>query len=399
MKLTTVLSSLTIAVSLMIPGLADEFAIANEPVLTVTVGTEAPHPIRSLIDQLDSDHYHTRQSAKTDLIRLTNQGNADSLHQGLKHHSLEVRSTVAEILGMIRQRDFDDQLQEVSDPNVPTEELTSSGWKEFSAVAGTDMEARLAFVAVCRRHPVGLSSIQSVSKSHFDFTNPFQISSDDGIGWVLLLLSELRDKAPEDEFDTQAATQSSRIAMSLSQPTMGLDLHAMANHPSGCGVVFSRLVAIWLAKKDSVIDRRTAIRVATRYRCDEVAKTIAEQVLRDPSSPAASTVTAMLVMTNLLQENHWLSGFVNDNRTAHVWQLIADRKIKIQTQVRDVAIALLVNQAGHDPRQFGFAYLEADPLLRFRDYSLGFENDQLRALSHTEALNFLSTNTTSPVMP
>ncbi|WP_068258674.1 HEAT repeat domain-containing protein [Rubripirellula obstinata] len=368
--------------SLIIAGLCNQVAVSQS--------------IDDLIDQLNSDQYHARQAAKADLITLANSGSADSLREGLKHPSLEVRSTVAEILGMIRQQEFGDQLQQVSNPNVPSDELTSTGWKEFSLVAGNDMEARRAFVALCRRHPTGLSSIKSVSNAHAEFTNPFQINTDDGVGWVLLLLSELNSPNSGNEFDTQAATQSSRIAMSLSQPTMGLDLHAVADRSDGCGTIFSRLVTRWLAKHDTIIDRRTAIRVALRYDCDQTALAIAENVLSVPDSPAASTVTAMLVVAKLNQTSQKLSDFVDDNRTAHVWQLIADRKIKIQTQVRDVAIALMLNQADQDPRQFGFNYLEADPLLRFRDYSLGFENDQLRSMAHTKALDFLATKRGTP---
>jgi hypothetical protein len=78
-------------------------------------------------------------------------------------------------------------------------------------------------------------------------------------------------------------------------------------------------------------------------------------------------------------------------------QRTASQKIRVETKVSDVAIALLLDQADQDPRQYGFAYLEADPLLRFRDYSLGFESDQARQNAYAKALDFFGTQNGQPL--
>jgi hypothetical protein len=347
--------------------------------------------VHQLIENLGHDDYYARQTAKAKLIELTSRQGTDSLIPGLTHESLEVRSAVSEILVMIRQREFGRELERLSNPNIPTDRLESHGWKQFSTMAGNDMEARFAFAAVCRRYPSAFDSIHSINHTDRKSINPFQLRTDDYVGWTTLLLMAIDGHDREGEIMATAATQNARIAMSLSQPSTGLDLLPAADRTNWRLLIFGRLVTRWLDQHESIIDRRTALCVAVRYQCNHVAIQIAESVLRDPGSTASSITTAMLTLAKLSPAQCSFAAFVGDDRTAHAWQMIAQRKIKIRTQVRDIAIALMLDQADADPRQFGYRYLEADPLLRYRDYSLGFETDQDREIAHAQALTFLTT--------
>jgi hypothetical protein len=87
---------------------------------------------------------------------------------------------------------------------------------------------------------------------------------------------------------------------------------------------------------------------------------------------------------------------VSDNRTAHVWQLIASRKIKIRTQVSDVAVALMLHQQGIDPRNAGFAELQADPFVVFREHSLGFSSESERRNAYVKAQKLLGIEIPNP---
>lgn len=363
-----------------------------------STSTSVAQSVEALIEDLGHDQYHRRQAAKRDLIELANEGSADGLSQGLKHTLLEVRSSVSEILSMVRQQEFARDLDRLSNPNYPIDQVTSVGWKQFDEVAGTDKEARWAFVAICRQHPSAFASLELIKSKHAEFTNPFQLSVDDHVGWMILLLPAMNPTAGDgkrNELDSTEATQISRIAMSLSQTSMGLDLQTSDDHADWLGLVFGRIVTHWINRHHSIIDPRTAMRVAVRYQCNQAAMEIAHRTLRDRASTASAKVTAMLTLSKLQatdpmhDRRNILESFTSDDRTAHVWQAISDRKIKIQTQVRDVAIAMMLDQAKQDPRQFGFAYLEADPLLRFRDYSLGFASQSDRETSHAAAIKFL----------
>ena len=387
---------------LLFSGLVCEFAVAAPPVTDLDV--------QHLVQYLGHDQYHRRLSAKTKLIQLVGEGQFEdptndlvsNLVNGLQNPSLEVRSSVADILLMIRQRDFALNLDRLSNPNYPIDQFSSVGWQQFSKVAGTDQQARWAFAAICRQHPSALASMRSVKEKQSEFTNPFQLSADDHVGWMILLMPAIPKAEPgvDDRFrelDSNEATQISRIATSLGQTSLGLQLHADTDRQNWLEPIFSRVVTAWVNRNRSIIDPSTAMRVAVRYHCDRTAIKIAKQTLNERSSSAPAIVTAMLTLSKLdhqesIQDRqNTLKAFCSDERTVHVWQAIADRRIQIQTEVRDIAIATMLDQASQDPRQFGFIYLEADPLLTFRDYSLGFENNQLRRASHQSALKFLAT--------
>ena len=354
----------------------------------------------ALIEQLDDDRYHNRQAAKIKLIDQAMAGQAQSLAQGLQHASMEVRSTVAEIMVMHRQREFGQQLKILTDPQSSTDQLTWKGWQHFSQLVGDDTHARKAFAQVCRRHPKALTSIDAIRNKKDDSADPYRISPDDLVSWTTLLTAELTansDPLGENtKTNAAAVTQTTRIAMALSQTSMGPNLSLATNPDRSTRIVLGRLLADWLVKTKSNVGSRTSLRVAVRYQCDNVAMELCDSVLSDPRSPPSAIVTAMLTLAKSSRGQHAseiteeaFAAFLSDDRTAHVWQRIASEKLTLRTQVRDVAFAMLLNQHGQDPRQFGFAYLEADPLLGFRDYSLGFASDADRSQAHARARLFL----------
>lgn len=128
-----------------------------------------------------------------------------------------------------------------------------------------------------------------------------------------------------------------------------------------------------------------------RYGCHDRAKELCRGVFADLDAPPATQVMAMLCASaiDMSDSEALLRSRLTDQRTAHVWQLIISRKVKIRTQVRDVALALLLHQRGIDPRTVGFNELQADPLLIFRDQSLGFPDDQSRQLTHRQGMEQL----------
>ncbi|MFK8115422.1 MAG: hypothetical protein AB8B91_24710, partial [Rubripirellula sp.] len=128
-----------------------------------------------------------------------------------------------------------------------------------------------------------------------------------------------------------------------------------------------------------------------RYQCRVLVSELCDGVFQDPQSPAATQVTALLCAAAIGRNDIELQARnkLQDERTAHVWQLIAARKTKIRTQVRDVALALLLQHHGIDPRKAGFTELQADPLLVFRDHSLGFADEEARQRALTEAFRLL----------
>jgi hypothetical protein len=374
--------------------------------------TDHAQAIARLIEDLGNDHYLIRQSAKSKLIQHANRLGTHLLRPGVQHRSFEVRTSVTEIIDTVLQQQFENNLKNFADPQYPAKQLSSGGWDQFSEILGDDMASRLAFAELCRRHRWAYRSLGRLD-AQSNFSNPFEIDPDDFVSWMRLLLTDLDVGSSESAIDTAAATQIARVANTLSQPSLGFQPKlAGPDLEDFRGIVFKRLVTRWLADHQTIIDRRTAMRVALRYRCKRSAVEIAKRVFQDPRSSPSASVMALMTLAKLSAsptakrvanssiQSTWqqcVSNARTDQRTAHVWQLIASQKIRVETKVSDVAIALLLDQADQDPRQYGFAYLEADPLLRFRDYSLGFESDQARQNAYAKALDFFGTQNGQPL--
>lgn len=383
-------------------------AMDSEPTLfddrSANPKADSMEVIARLIEDLGNDYYLIRQSAKSSLIQHANRFGTLSLRPGLRHRSFEVRTAVSEIIDTVYQQQFAVNLERFSDPHYPSQQLSSGGWNQFSKILGDDMASRRAFVELCHRHRWAYRSIHR-TEAMPTFSNPFEIDADNFVSWMRLLLADL-DVDSSDIDPSGVATQIARVANTLSQPSMGFQPKLSDSDSEDFrGTVFGRLVSWWLTKHQTIIDRKTAMRVALRYGCERSAAEIAESVFRDSDASASASVMALMTLARLSASSTadpavhsaaqatWhqrVSVARTDHRTAHVWQLIASQKIRIETKVHDVAIALLLDQAGQDPRQYGFVYLEADPLLRFRDYSLGFENNQARENAYAKASNFFA---------
>jgi hypothetical protein len=136
---------------------------------------------------------------------------------------------------------------------------------------------------------------------------------------------------------------------------------------------------------------RERLLILMRYRCDETASQLCRDVLSDLNAAASTQVTALLCGLALGRSDIESQALLRleDDRTAHVWQLIASRRKRIRTQVGDVALVVLLHQHGIDPRTVGFDELQADPRLVFRDHSLGFPDDRSRRDCRRRAMELL----------
>jgi len=337
-----------------------------------------------LVELLGSDSYHTRRAASRKLIDASIQSNVDdlgttdALQRGLVHRSLEVRLGCREILNAVKQNETDHQVSQLLNPRVDASAIQLPGWNRVSPILGDDMPARRTFAMLAQNHPLQaklLSADVSVALARAELAkmDPYRISPDDIQQWMMLLLLETVYASDHP------ANLTSRSYTSLSSPHLGPKARTSDDQ-----VVLTRLVDQWIVVHQNRCPARERLLIAMRYGCHQRTEQICRQVFSDALAPPATQVMAMLCAsaTKLSDRETHLRSRLSDKRTAHVWQLIASRKTKIRTQVRDVALALLLHEQGIDPRTVGFSELQADPVLVFRDHSLGFPGDTDRIETH-----------------
>jgi hypothetical protein len=356
------------------------------------VAEDNPSKFATLVEKLDHPAFQTRRDAARQLVEagvsqttgVAAQVTAE-LRNGLAHRSMEVRIASGETLKEIDQLRHDHEMERLLNPRCKPTTIQLAGWKMYSRFAGDDMAARRLFANLSQEYPTALRQLELEEYSECTQIlarklDAFRLPSEDAGGWTMLLLLDIQagnDSAPNLQ---------SRLAMALSNSAMG---------PKNVGKrgaeVVRRLIDRWVRAEERGRALRQRLLVAMRYDCRATAAELCDQVFADVSASPSTQVTALLCGLALgrsdLESQARLR--LDDDRTAHVWQLIASRKTKIRTQVRDVALAVLLHRHGIDPRKAGFEELQADPVLVFRDHSLGFPSEMSRRESYVTAMNLL----------
>ncbi len=354
--------------------------------------------LTQLVESLADDSYHRRLASQDTILDLVTPDQRDSnanhavvtaLSGGLRHPQLEVRVASARLLRSIEQAIFDHQVDQLLNPHINPDSIEITGWKRFSEIAGHDFAARSLFARVAMRHSDVLREIDANRNGHqgqdkssrLSQLDPYRLASDDAAGWAVVLSTDV------PSVQHGIVNRSARIAITLSNSALGPRVNSQRDT-----VVIQRLVSHWVGTHGGSESVRERLLIAMRYACYARANELCNQVFLDDGALPSCQATAMLCASALRRPDleSLLIDRIHDDRTAHVWQLIASRHTRIRTQVRDVALALLLHQHNMDPRQVGFDELQADPLTIFRDHSLGFADEQTRCSAHQRAGELLN---------
>ena len=378
--ITAVSGTNLVLATLIVHAFATRPAVSGEPV-------SRPGPIESRavddwIEALDHDSYHVRLSAERFLLGGRNDPLVESkVIDALRHDSIEVRARALSILMQFRLDAFDEQVDRLADSKYAADEISLPGWQRFVEAAGADRAARAVFQKMVNRFGGTLQSIdQNQVPNNFgrDF-DPYRVGENEPLRWAVLLICDTEGT------HHGVGDLSYRIINALCNSGLGPRCQSGDEE-----LVVRRLINHWISTHRGVATPREHLLAAMRFQCRDQAEKLCREVLADLNATPSSQTTAMLVANVLVttaadaavssqnQIESELRRRLDDDRTAHVWQLIASRKTKIRTQIGDVALALLLHRNGHDPRDMGFKELQADPLLVFRDHSLGFPDEVAR---------------------
>ncbi|MGB7344493.1 MAG: hypothetical protein WBD20_09790 [Pirellulaceae bacterium] len=360
--------------------------------------------IASLISQLESDSFLHRSQAKQELLRLANDHESEllvqtSLQTATLSASLEIHESASRLLHDIELRQTESETARLLDMSVSAESIRLPLWRKYSRMAGSDLQARKLFAKLvdqyidqlrwlsrCDQTPEHVSTnrqaiARRVTKLQLsDSLDPYAIATDDAPLWALLFCVD----DPASRYGWNGLTTRTTLALVRTGggPMVG---------SQGDFEVISRMIAGWIEKSRNTGLDRERLMIALKFGCHQEAHALCDEVLNDPLATPSSHAMALLCASVLQRADldQQLMRRIDDQRTAHVWQLIASRKTKIRTQVGDVALALLLHRRGIDPRDVGFVELQADPIVVFREHSLGFADETARQRAYANAQSLI----------
>ena len=371
-----------------------------------------PQSLESMIQGLSSDSYVTRQMA-TDRILAIGPRAIGPLQAAMSDPSLDVRSQAKLIVRKIHDEDVERTLQRLLAPDGENDgdALRLPMWTSLSTYLGDDRNARRIYGELSNRYRESMTALSGDQQCHYRLPSPSRLDPQkldrsELLGWMMVLLVDLSvDQAP-----LLASTESSQHLKSkplpaLNQTTryasLSTRLAATLNHPKRCpdlvleGKAYGdlerealrRLISAWVSSDHRLVCPQDRLAIAMRYDCLEQARELCTAVLSRQSSEPRSVAMALLAAATLdhPELTDYLDKFAFDRRVAHHFQLVGIPAVFVNTQVRDVVLALRLRQHGLDPRDAGFVQLQADPTYVYRPISLGFSCDSQRNRCHDDA--------------
>lgn len=340
---------------------------------------------------------------------------AGALREGLGASQLEVRLSSERLLADLAERQLEQSLQRFRAGATTAnccEEMP--GWKLLSEAIGDHADTRRLYEGMLRRHSATLVWLDQVAGigggsdgrhvggrhsggvkvrsdelaisdadiaiDQFLPVDSLHAEGADPTRWALILLVTSQERF------RQTPVLISRIRGALLNQSVRNRLLL-----SSQAATLKRLITHWLRGAAKHYVSPTLLKIALFYECEVVGVELATACLQSRQSAPASVATSLILLAKLdpLEAAQRLEGWEADRRICHVWQMVAARRRAVQTQVGDVAVALRLHLAGVDPRRCGFKDLQADPMLIYREFSMGFEHEAEREAAHLAAMEML----------
>lgn len=331
----------------------------------------------ALVRQLGHDQFSVREKAAEALIARGPSALA-AVEAGTRHVDREIRYRCERILAIIRKTDFQRRLAAFASDPSGENDYGLPGWQLFRSEFGQSATARQFFVEMLRAEPTLFQTLPVGAKAVAEAIEvrvwelqqqPVQLAGEppplESLTALLFLMS-----LPEVQLSDGAAT------FILNQCFQGHFDKAL--HEGASRNLVRQLLAKVIAQSQDW-PAYTAIRLALRYDMAEGLRP-AERLLR--GGPNASLVYirqfALLAIGRFGDRSatDLLEPLLEDPTPCVPGQVGA--QTAQETQLRDVALAVLWKLHGEDPRRHGFTRLQDDPQLGFHPATLGFTSDRER---------------------
>ncbi len=332
----------------------------------------------NLVRRLGDHSFEAREQASKDLFRL-GLAARPALVAGSRDADLEIRRRCLELLPAILEADRLARLDAFLADKEGKKKHDFPGWKRYRRVVGEDAAAREFFAAVQR---VETGFLAAADKD-----------PDRAGEACAALCQQLHQKLyggpplPNRQLDlvemaplflvagdprTQVPAQSRYLVSNfLYQPSARTAL-ATADSP------FRKLALAWMERQldDEVACQQMFFMVGNLDLKEGV--DLALKVVRDRKLKGRGLASALATLGKLggIEHAPALEAFLGDARPVGNFALNKERG---STQMRDVALAMLVHLSGQDHNDYGFAFSRTSPHLKFSPDFLGFGNDEQRA--------------------
>lgn len=334
--------------------------------LTVSVAWADPPGVReraqSLVRQLGDESFEVREKATLALLELGRDAE-DALRQGLTDSDAEVRSACASVLQRVLRRDREARLQSFLKEPDDRKDHGLVGWARFGKLAGTDAAACSLFVTIQRTDGAFVEAAERDPK--------------DALTKLTARAGSLAQALITPKMDDAAFGEAVTLLFVATDPRVAVDAPTFAALCGGMQVLGNRkalrkrwldspaarrLLLAFLQQRDDAASLDVALPLATAFELKE-ARDWAVKLATERTLPGTTRGLALLLAGRIGDRDlvPKLAPLLEDTTSVGTRSL---GSVQLTAQVRDVALAALVQMSGQKAEDYGFPYLQTVPGLK-----------------------------------
>jgi hypothetical protein len=333
---------------------------------------------RQLVEQLGSSSYRQRERATQELGKLGLAAKS-ALLAGLESSDPEVRLRCQRVLAVVLEMDYQARLLAFIADRDGTGQHDLPGWQRYRRMFGDDAVSRGLFVDMQRAEPGLMEAIEVGPQAAGDaleargqqiqsslFNTPFGDRKQPPLGSLAALFFAAAD--PEVPISDLMIgymgnyTYQNTFQMALS---------------SGPRVeLLRKLLGAWVARSVNTSGAFQGLVLALRHELREGLEP-ALSMVRGGGVQAQIMQYALLVVGKFGDEQHLdaIEPLLSNTTTCLTYQVNNE---EFRTEVRDVALAMLVHLSKQDLKEYGFVRAQPNDQLLFNPASLGFRDSDDR---------------------
>ena len=342
--------------------------------------------IVELIQQLGSESFQIREQAQAQLL-ATGLAAQDELSKALKSADLEIRFRVRRIYVQLLQTDFQRRLTLFVNDVDGKLEHDLPAWKMYREKVGSSLEHRELFASIVRVEAPFLIAIEtktdiySTLSARLKDLQPYGSTPNNGpkvarlesIAAILLAATQLD------------STQLNRI---ISPMYNLLNFQETKNGIRGgdnSGII-KGMIATYIEQNTETANSQLPLTLVLEYGFEDVGLRMGRKLIADSkmSSLVREYAAICLVRFGTAAEIPKLLSMLTEKSVIHSWSTSQAKGKIIKTQVRDAILALLLHQTKQDATDYGFRFVQPNPITVFRVYSAGFIEDAEREAAHAQ---------------
>ena len=332
--------------------------------------------IKALIKTLGSESFVSREQAGEMLLRQGNKS-IPALKDATQSNDLEVARRARILLNEIQTTEKSTLLKvfvEAGEKNG-----TLPGWDRFQKLVGNDKKAREFYAGIFRKDGA------LIEDSETDAKVGLEILSSKALGLHNTLYNGVSEKsAPIDIIEIStvlflAANPAIKLPQEITynitnllyqQPSRTI-LGETNPHP------YRKLIISWMLNQSdpNIVSQHLYLSLNLNLKEGML---LARRCIENKEMPVYTKAVAMTLVGKLggPDDSRLLDPYLEDTSLVGNFQL-ADQQ-KGSTQIRDVALAMLIQMEKKSHKDYGFSFARANLTMHFNPYTMGFTSNEAR---------------------